>query len=279
MADPTIPRNARRRFDEQRRAAAKRGIAWEFTLEQWWHWWCVDDRWSRRGRQSGQLVMARTGDAGPYAWDNVRPFTPAQNVRDWTTRPDARAAAMQKRSMTYAASGRLISEHLRIRGDGHPVSRAVMTPAGRFGSQILAAEFYGVGVAAIRHRVRKGWPGWSYADVPKDIKLWFATVAEEARNQSRATVTVITPAGRFDSVALAAESHGVDASTISRRIRKGWPGWRLDKTSQSDTLEPGISVFYQLLLFSLAWVRTRPWHRPDADCSFAEINAALELCA
>jgi hypothetical protein len=36
------------------------------------------------------------------------------------------------------------NRHLTQRGDDHPRSRAVITPAGRFGSAALAAKHYGV---------------------------------------------------------------------------------------------------------------------------------------
>jgi hypothetical protein len=50
------------------------------------------------------------------------------------------------------------------RGDGHPKSQAVITPAGRFGSIALAAEHYGLTRAGGLNRVRKNLAGWSYED-------------------------------------------------------------------------------------------------------------------
>jgi hypothetical protein len=37
---------------------------------------------------------------------------------------------------------------------------------------------------------------------------------------------VLTPAGRFLSLASAACHHNVAPSTVHWRIRNGWPGWR-----------------------------------------------------
>jgi hypothetical protein len=49
------------------------------------------------------------------------------------------------------------------RGDAHPKSTPVITPAGRFGSIALAAEHYGITRAGASHRVRKGLFGWHTA--------------------------------------------------------------------------------------------------------------------
>ena len=48
------------------------------------------------------------------------------------------------------------------RGDDHPKSRAVITPAGRFGSIALAAKHYGITRQAAFTRVRREVPGWQY---------------------------------------------------------------------------------------------------------------------
>jgi len=53
----------------QRRNAKRRNIKFEFTYEEWIHWW--GDDIVNRGKSKGQLVMARKGDTGPYHPDNV----------------------------------------------------------------------------------------------------------------------------------------------------------------------------------------------------------------
>jgi hypothetical protein len=68
-------------FRSQRNGAKQRGIPFDFTIEEWWDWWQVDDRWSRRGRNESDLVMARTGDKGPYSLANVYCSTHAENRR------------------------------------------------------------------------------------------------------------------------------------------------------------------------------------------------------
>jgi hypothetical protein len=57
---------------------------------------------------------------------------------------------------------RLSSGTLRRRGDGHPKSRAVLTPRGRFGSMALAAKAFEVDPTTIHKRVRRGLRGWRW---------------------------------------------------------------------------------------------------------------------
>ncbi len=83
---------------------------------------------------------------------------------------------------------------------------------------------------------------------------------------------VLTPEGRFGSIELAAEALGISRFVVQHRARKGKPGW-----SYVDPLTP-LDHFYQRLLIALAWVRSRSWHGPGPDFSFAEIIAAAELC-
>src|ERR1700728_4024118 len=66
-----IPKLAIKQFKKQRRSAQQRGIPFLFTLEEWWAWWSVDNRWSNRGTGRGQLAMVRADDRGAYEAGNV----------------------------------------------------------------------------------------------------------------------------------------------------------------------------------------------------------------
>lgn len=69
-------------FREHRRNAAKRGIRWKLNFRQWWEIWSSSGRWNERGKKTGQFVMARTGDKGPYAVGNVQIITTNQNIKN-----------------------------------------------------------------------------------------------------------------------------------------------------------------------------------------------------
>jgi len=73
-------REYKMKFYNHRVRSKRRGIPFEFTYEEWINWWGEDI--VNRGRNQGQLVMARKGDAGPYHIDNVYKTTVEQNVRD-----------------------------------------------------------------------------------------------------------------------------------------------------------------------------------------------------
>jgi hypothetical protein len=71
-----------RAYDQQRRAAGKRGIGWEFTYPEWRRIWAESGFEHLRGRGRGKYVMARFNDAGPYRANNVVICTCEQNASE-----------------------------------------------------------------------------------------------------------------------------------------------------------------------------------------------------
>lgn len=67
-------------YKNQQLNAKQRGIEWQLTFEEWRDWWGSD--WNQRGCTKGCLVMARYGDTGPYALDNIYKTTCEENSRD-----------------------------------------------------------------------------------------------------------------------------------------------------------------------------------------------------
>ncbi len=66
------------RFTTQRwHAINRRGIEWQLTFEEWLAWW--GDNIDNRGCKSGQLVMARFNDTGPYSLSNIKKITANDN--------------------------------------------------------------------------------------------------------------------------------------------------------------------------------------------------------
>lgn len=72
-------------FQEQRGNASRRGIEWRFKLGEWWAVWRESGAWHLRGRGYG-YVMARFGDTGPYAPDNVKIIHGVANIREYWER-------------------------------------------------------------------------------------------------------------------------------------------------------------------------------------------------
>ena len=120
-----------RAFRAHKSGAKRRGIDFRFSLPEWWDWWRTGNRWARRGRDRGGLVMARPRDRGAYEPGNVVPFSPGENFRD---RPR------------------------------HHIARPVLTPAGVFASAVQAAKAFGLTAAGASRRARAGSKGWRYAD-------------------------------------------------------------------------------------------------------------------
>jgi hypothetical protein len=76
------PREVLKAFGWHLYNAKYRNIAFNLTIEEWWQWWQIDDRWSRRGNRGNDLVMARFNDQGPYSLSNVYCATSSQNLQD-----------------------------------------------------------------------------------------------------------------------------------------------------------------------------------------------------
>ena len=164
-----IPRERYEAYRAQRTNAGARGIPFRFTLIEWCDWWDRElsaiGQDAARGRTADRHVMARYGDIGAYEPGNVFCTTPAGNVR--SRDPDAVRDAVARIRHTREANGHPLGQHLKgATGDAHPKSRAIVTPAGRFGSMAEAGRHYGVTRVAIWDRVRRGEPGYRYADAP-----------------------------------------------------------------------------------------------------------------
>jgi hypothetical protein len=85
----TTPRG---RYVMHRENAARRGVPFLLTFDEWWRIW--EPHWLRRGCGRGDLVMARHGDSGPYAVGNVEIITQAQNIKDGAVYRTQRGAAV-----------------------------------------------------------------------------------------------------------------------------------------------------------------------------------------
>lgn len=154
-----IPPEALEAYRAHFNNALRRGIGFELSFADWWTWWKTDDRWSMRGVGQGRFVMARRGDVGPYALDNIYCTTQQQHIRDIDP---ARLSASQRAVWEAKTPEERADWHLAVRGDGHPKSKSVLTPLGRFGSAALAAEAHGFTRQHAARLAKTNAAGWSY---------------------------------------------------------------------------------------------------------------------
>lgn len=152
-----VPQAAFKAFCSHYHNALRRQIPFEFSLLGWHLWWSTNLRAVAgvRGRRGSDYVMARRGDRGPYAPDNVYLSTQSDNIRAW----DRATKAPPK-------PGSRSGEHLRVR-ETHPAARAVISPEGAFDSAALAAESNGVPVWKAQRWARGQLQGWRYVDDPR----------------------------------------------------------------------------------------------------------------
>ena len=153
-----IPEYVYQAWRSQRGNAAARGIPFRFGLLQWRLWWvealAAIGPHAQRGLRRGQYMMCRHGDAGAYEPGNVYAGTARDNQRGVPA--DTRQRKAERIRATREANVCPLGQHLRVRGDGHPRSHAVLTPAGRFGSIALASEAHGFSRTTGLMRVRAG---------------------------------------------------------------------------------------------------------------------------
>ena len=71
------------KYHGQKSSAGKRGISWKFDFLTWIVWWMQTEHFYERGVCDHQYQMCRTGDIGPYSWDNVYCDTGENNKRDF----------------------------------------------------------------------------------------------------------------------------------------------------------------------------------------------------
>jgi len=83
LTKPATERNcsAFKAYADQRRSARRRGVPFLLEFHIWQWLWLASGKWNQRGNRRGDYVMARNGDAGPYAVGNVFFQTVADNAR------------------------------------------------------------------------------------------------------------------------------------------------------------------------------------------------------
>jgi hypothetical protein len=69
-------------YTKHKSGAKKRGIPFLMTFDEWWAAWDTSGKWPMRGCRTGQYVMARPGDVGPYSADNVKIITHSENIAE-----------------------------------------------------------------------------------------------------------------------------------------------------------------------------------------------------
>lgn len=87
-ANKTYSQTPRGKYRIHKGNAARRGVPFYLTFEEWWAIWQISRKWNRRGNRKGKYCMCRRGDVGPYAIDNVyiAPWTHNTAERNRTVR-------------------------------------------------------------------------------------------------------------------------------------------------------------------------------------------------
>lgn len=127
---------AKRKYGDHKHRAAKRGIVFNITFEDWNHWFLqhgVDKTVHRNGEQTrNDICMCRNNDQGAYELGNIYAATRAEN-----------------------------SHHAGLHGRHKAVnSKQCRTPMGVFASVTAAAKAHGIDHTTMHNRIAKQHQGY-----------------------------------------------------------------------------------------------------------------------
>ncbi len=81
----------REKFRNAKANAVRRGVGFKMSYEEWLGIWVESGHMHQRGIHSGQYVMARHGDKGPYEVGNVKIIPHIENIKERVFSEDAKA--------------------------------------------------------------------------------------------------------------------------------------------------------------------------------------------
>lgn len=140
-----------KKFLTNRGNAAKRGIEWRLSFEEWLGWWESTGHYQERGRGQGKYVMARFNDSGAYELNNIFCHQHGSNVSD--AQKDKPKSQEQRLKMSANAGKHNI--------------RSIKTPDGVFESAYAAGRYYKITGESVMWRIKQTqgqYKEWNYAD-------------------------------------------------------------------------------------------------------------------
>lgn len=164
------------RYALQRENAARRGIPFLLTFEQWLSVWIDSGKLEERGRGANKYCMSRRGDVGNYEIGNVFIQLGKDNVAEGNLGKVVSESTRAKISACNSGKPHPWSTGLNnpmhrpevkakmaaaIGGINHYKQRGVCTPYGDFVTAKAAAEALGINKSTIEWRARNNKFGFS----------------------------------------------------------------------------------------------------------------------
>jgi hypothetical protein len=152
--------NYKSKYHDQKHQAAKRGIDFKLTYEEWINWW--GDDVVKRGNNADDLCMCRYNDVGSYELGNIykdtRKNNSSEGVKNYT-RTLEHSANLSKALKGRKAPNKGIAHTEEVKakmsearkGKG---SRQVRTPLGIFNSRNEAAKAHNIDPSTLYDRIK-----------------------------------------------------------------------------------------------------------------------------
>jgi len=165
-----------KKYQHQKWRAEARGIDWQFTYDEWLVWWGADI--TLRGRQSGDLVMARIGDVGPYSPANCVKLTCNKNISDAQTNKQLSTEHLQSLSKywgkPHTTESKLKISQANLGKAKHTDSskallsklrsKRIVTPWGEFSSLKAAAAAKNISPQCLNGWIRRAPENYQYKE-------------------------------------------------------------------------------------------------------------------
>ena len=148
---------ANTKFAAQRIAAIKRGIEFLLTFDEWYNWWLSTGHWHERGRRSHEYCMARKGDIGPYALDNIECVTNEINCKQNSTGENNPFYGKKHDAKT---SQKMSQSRL---GNKNSKVRPIKINGVRYPTIVAAAKQLNLTPGCIRKRALTNYKGYEFA--------------------------------------------------------------------------------------------------------------------
>lgn len=210
-------------YRSQKCSAARRGIDFILTFEEWLQWWVDTGKLHLRGKKKGSYQMCRHGDIGPYSLENIYCDTVSNNsaipTKGKPVSPERTAKAVATRKANHP--GDPFKEYrIELAKESEEKAMAAI----QWAYETRTARRHALKQFNVSQRIwERCLPRWESMtgltyDVPKKA-------CGDANGKKKHIKPVQSPFGKYPSAREASIATGISQSTIVYRCMNKTKGW------------------------------------------------------